>query len=215
MKVLDLFCCCGGAAKGLHDAGFESVGIDIRNNHEYPYQFIQSDVFELPLNYFQEFDLIWASPPCQQFSVSSRRWINVGYDFDGDMIQATRKLLLKTGKPFIIENVIGSPLRKDLILCGQMFALRVVRHRIFEINGFRVPQLKHLKHKKPLNFNHSYYVNLTGHGGQSYSFKMEDWQNAIGISHIHKKEHLTQAVPPAYSKYIGENFLKSADMVLK
>jgi hypothetical protein len=94
-----------------------------------------------------------------------------------------------------------------------MFALRVVRHRIFEIHGFRVPQLKHLRHKKPLNSNHSYYVNLTGHGGNSYSFKIEDWKKAIGIYHIHKKEHLTQAVPPAYSKYIGENFLNCSDMV--
>jgi DNA (cytosine-5)-methyltransferase 1 len=208
LKALDLFCCCGGAAKGLQNAGFTTVGVDIRNGHEYPDGFIQKDVFDLEpdSDFMQDFDLIWASPPCQQFSVSARRWVNVGYKFDGDMIERTRQLLRKTGKPFIIENVVGAPLRNDLRLCGEMFGLRVVRHRIFEIEGFTVIQPPHIPHRPPLDYNHSWYVNLTGHGGQSYSFKIEDWQQAIGISHISKKEHLTQAVPPAYSEYIANYF---------
>lgn len=211
MRVLDLFCCCGGAALGLHQAGLSTLGVDIRNNHEYPSEFLNTDIFKLPPDIFKEFDLIWASPPCQQFSVSSRRWVNVGYEFDGDMIDATRQLLLDTGKPFVIENVVGAPIRKDLRLCGEMFGLRVVRHRIFEIHGFSVMQPPHVKHRPPIDHNHSWYVNMTGHGGQSYSFKLEDWQRAIDIYHITRKEHLTQAVPPAYSKYIGEWFLRTYD----
>jgi DNA (cytosine-5)-methyltransferase 1 len=208
INALDLFCCCGGASVGLERAGFDDItGVDIRNGHEYPHDFWCDDVFELPMSFFDYFDFIWASPPCQQFSVSSRRWVNVGYSFDGDMIDATRQLLLKTKKPFVIENVVGSPLRNDLRLCGEMFGLRVVRHRIFEIHGFTVLQPPHIKHRDPIDRNHSWYVNMTGHGGQSYSFKMEDWQNAIDIHHISKKEHLTQAVPPAYSEYIGRAFL--------
>lgn len=208
-KALDLFCCCGGASVGLERAGFDVTGVDIRNGHDYPpsSDFIQKDVFDLDIKYINKFDFIWASPPCQPFSVSSRRWVNVGYSFDGDLIDATRQLLLKTKKPFVIENVVGSPLRNDLRLCGEMFGLRVVRHRIFEIHGFTVLQPPHIKHRDPIDKNHSWYVNMTGHGGQSYSFKMEDWKNAIGIHHISKKEHLTQAVPPAYSEYIGRAFL--------
>lgn len=206
MRALDLFCCCGGATKGLHDAGLEVTGVDIRDNHEYTGEFIHSDVFNLDIDFIRKFDLIWASPPCQQFSISSRHWINVGYRFDGDMIDVTRELLRKAGKPFVIENVVGSPLRKDLRLCGEMFGLRVVRHRIFEIHGFTVLQPKHIKHKPPIDYNHSWYVNMAGHGCKSYSFKMDDWKNAIGIQHINKKEHLTQAVPPKYAEYIARAF---------
>ena len=98
--------------------------------------------------------------------------------------------------------MVGSPLRNDLRLCGEMFGLRVVRHRIFEIEGFSILQPPHIKHRKPINKNHSWYVNLTGHGGQSYSFKMEDWKNAMEIDWVSKKEHLTQMIPPKYSEYI-------------
>ena len=115
----------------------------------------------------------------------------------------TRQLLLKTNRSFIIENVVGAPLRKDLRLCGQMFGLRIVRHRIFEIEGFTVLEPPHEKHIAPNN-GRSYYAQIAGHGGNSYSFKLEDWKKAMGIHHINKKEHLTQAVPPAYSEYIAK-----------
>ena len=208
MKVLDLFCCCGGVSKGFISAGHEVTGVDITDNHEYPFDFIHSDVFKLKPEFFEKFDFIHASPPCQQFSWSARQWINKGYEFEPDLIDRTRQLLLKTGKLFSIENVVGAPVRKDLVLCGEMFGLRVLRHRIFETHGFTVLQPLHVKHKPPIDRNHSYYVNLTGHGGQSYSFKLEDWHNAIGIDWITKKEHLTQAIPPAYTEYIG-NYLPS------
>ena len=73
MKVLDLFCCCGGAAKGLSDAGFEVTGVDITDNHEYPYDFVHSNVFDLDPDWIAQFDLIWASPPCQAYSWGTRK----------------------------------------------------------------------------------------------------------------------------------------------
>ena len=200
LKLLDLFCCCGGAAKGFHDAGFDVTGVDITDNHEYPYEFIQSDVFTLPLSFFQDFDVIHASPPCQFYSYATRK--HDRYMQYPDLIGRTRTLLQDIGKSYVMENVIGAPLRKDLVLCGEMFGLRIIRHRIFEIEGFTALQPRHEKHK-PVNGKKSYYAQVAGHGGDSYSFKLEDWKNAMGIHHINKKEHLTQAIPPKYTEYIG------------
>ena len=222
MKVLDLYCGCGGATKGLQNAGFEVTGID---NKPMPYycgnEFIQCDINEITTEFIRSFDLVWASPPCQLFSVGTLGVKDRETKYP-NLIEKTRKLLLNSHVPFIIENVPNAPLRKDLMLCGEMFDLRVIRHRIFEIEGFKVEQPKHLKHKrsvckgeaigvwnggKPGGFGkRSYYMQVAGHGGNSYSFKLEDWQKAMGINWIHKKKYLTQCVPPAYSEYIGNFF---------
>jgi len=204
VNILDLFCCCGGAAIGLSDYGRNHItGVDIEPGHEYPFHYFVNDVFDLPLKYFQQFDLIWASPPCQHYSYSISQEERNQYP---DLVDKTRQLLLEVGKPFIIENIPNAPLRKDLRLCGEMFRLRVLRHRIFEIHGFKVPQPKHEKHKPPIDETHSYYAQIAGHGGNSYSFSIVDWCSAIGIYHISSKEHLTQTVPPAYSNYIIRQF---------
>lgn len=204
MKILDLFCCCGGAGMGLSNNGKNKViGIDITNDHDYPFEFANSDVFDLPLSWFKHFDLIWASPPCQVYTWSTRKDRKEKFP---DSVAKTRDLLKKTGKPYIIENVQGAPLRKDLMLCGEMFGLRVLRHRIFEIEGFTVMQPPHIKHRKPVDDIHSYYACVSGHGGDSYSFKMDDWMNAMKVYHIKKKNHITQAVPPAYADYILRYF---------
>ena len=203
MKLLDLFCCCGGISKGFADNGFECTGVDITDDHESPYElydFYNEDVFDLPLSFFEKFDIIHASPPCQHYFYG----INQEHRNDfPDLIDRTRQLLLKTGKPFILENIPNAPLRKDLILCGEMFGLRVIRHRIFEIHGFSVPQPENPKHKKPIDKTHSYYAQVAGHGGNSYSFEIKAWKEAMGIDWVSKKEHLTQMIPPVYSNYIS------------
>lgn len=210
VKILDLFCGAGGAAMGLHRAGFEIVGVDINPQPNYPFEFIQADVLEIDLD---GYDAYWSSPPCQCYSFAARRWRNNGINYP-DLIKRTRKRLLDSGKPFIIENVVGAPLRKDLILCGEMFGLNVIRHRIFEFSHFRVPQPKHKNHKGLVR--DGYYVTVAGHGGNdskhnychlnclpSKTSKLKVWQHAMGIDWMTKQE-LTQAVPPAYSEYIGE-----------
>lgn len=199
MKALDLFCCCGGASKGLSNAGYEVTGVDIADNHQYPFNFIHSDVFNLKPGFFDKFDFIWSSPPCQHFTWARR--LNTKTKFP-DLIDKTRQLLLKTCKPYVIENVPGSPLRKDLLLCGDMFDIRVRRHRIFETN-FPISQPIHGKHKKRIDKTHSYYVCVSGHGGNGYSFKLKDIQKAMGIDWITNKQHMSQAIPPKYSEYIG------------
>ena len=207
MKILDLFCCCGGASTGLSDNGKNHVvGVDITGDHNYPFEFIRSDVFALEPSFFDEFDLIWASPPCQQFSIGSTRWINSGHKTYCNLIPQTRELLKKTGKPYVMENVPNAPLRKDLLLCGEMFeGLRIIRHRIFESNH-KLIQPGHPKHKPRIDPKHSYYCQLAGHGGDSYSYCITEWQKAIGIDWVKDKEHIVEMIPPAYSQYILKHF---------
>ena len=216
MIALDLFCGAGGASKGLLDAGFDVIiGVDIEKQPEYfGNDFNKTDALKLKIGYLTLFDFIWASPPCQAYSYGSKKDRNKGKKYP-DLIAATKQMLLKTGKPFVIENVVGSPLRKDLLLCGEMFGLRIVRHRIFEIHGFKCKQSEHPKHKPPITFKglkkkKSWYMQVAGHGGQSYSFKLKDWQKAMGIDWIKDRHTLAQCVPPAYAKYIGKQFLEAS-----
>ncbi len=103
MRILDLFCCCGGASTGLADDGRNKVvGIDIEGNHNYPFEFIKADVLKLEPSFLKDFDLIWASPPCQQFSIGSNRWLNAGYNMPPNLIPQTRALLERAEKPYII-----------------------------------------------------------------------------------------------------------------
>ncbi len=214
MIALDLFCGAGGAAEGLRLAGFNiGSGLDINEQPEYPFSFVKTDVFKISPEILELHDFIWASPPCQNYTWASGHARNKGQEYS-DLVSATRDLLLKTGKPFVIENVPQAPIRKDLMLCGEMFGLRVIRHRNFEIHGFKVKQPEHPKHKPPIIIEgrkkkKAWYMQVAGHGGQSYSFKMKDWQEAMGIDWITDRKMLCEAVPPAYSEYIGKEFLEA------
>jgi DNA (cytosine-5)-methyltransferase 1 len=174
--------------------------VDITDNHAYRHNFIHSDVFKLPLEFLKKFDVIHASPPCQRYTWATRTDRTKKFP---DLVDRTRHLLQKAGKPFIIENVIGAPVRNDLRLCGEMFGLRIIRHRIFEVDGFAVLQPPHIKHRRPIRKDKSYYASVAGHGGDSYSFRLEDWQNAMEINWVNDKLHLTQMIPPAYAEYVS------------
>ena len=235
MKALDLFCGAGGASMGLKQAGFKTViGIDIVEQPEYVFghkAFIQDNVFNYHPEAFHEYNFIWASPPCQNYSWGTAKWRNKGKKYL-DLVGKTRKLLLKTGKPFVIENVVGAPLRRDLMLCGEMFDLRLIRHRIFECHGFKPVQIPHKKHRravwnetaigvwsggKPGCFGNEekrkYYVTVAGHGGNGGkgNTTLKAWQEAMQIDWITKKDTLKECVPPKYSEYLAKQFLNGGD----
>lgn len=135
MKALDLFCCGGGASDGLARAGFDVTGVDIRRYPNYPYTFIEADAVTLDID-LSAFDFIWASPPCQEFSPAAKARGDYDADNYPDVIEPIRRKL--AGHPWTcIENVMGAPIRADLVLTGPSVGLdRIERRRKFELSFF-------------------------------------------------------------------------------
>lgn len=195
-RALDLFSGAGGATKGLQRAGFHVTGIDIKPQPRYCGDaFVQADALKPPLD-LSQFDFIWASPPCQAYTRAAKLQDND----HPDLIASVRERLLTSGTPYVIENVPGAPLMRPIILCGSMFGLRVYRHRLFEIS-FPCAQLlcthtaRQTKMGRPLQDGEFMHVvgNFSG---------ADDARKAMGIDWMVKSE-LSQAIPPAYSEFIG------------
>lgn len=221
LLIIDLFCGAGGAAMGLHQAlkehGIEHKiwGIDLKDLEEiYPFNFIQGNVFDFPMEFYQLFDFGWFSPPCQPYSTITRTVIkreqnrgNPNYAPEKlsekypRLIGKTRTILKKAKISGVIENVVGAPLREDLILCGTMFNLETFRHRVFEIHGFTCYQPKHPSHK-----NKKCIMVVTKQQKKEEPFDV--CCNALGIWWMDSFSTLGEAIPPAYSKYIMNQFLK-------
>ncbi len=201
MKALDLFCGAGGASMGLHRAGFDVLGIDHKPQPRYPFSFIQADALRPPVM-LEDFDLIWASPPCQAYI----RGGTVNKNKAPRLIEPVRAMLMASGSYWVIENVEGSPLRSDLKLCGSHFNLAVRRHRIFETNWHLFSMLRECDHSKPVA---GVYGNPHGKRGAWPGMLPSDlstWSDAMGIDWMSAAE-ITQAVPPAYSEFIAKEFL--------
>lgn len=203
--LLDLFCGAGGCSKGYVDAGFKVVGVDNKCQKNYPYEFIQADALEYVRECGHEYDVIHASPPCQAYT-SIAVWKDREYP---DMIAEVRESLKATGKPYIIENVPGAPLINPIMLCGTMFGLNVIRHRLFECNPeiwFPPAICNHhrqvVKHGRPPEHG-KHFAAVTGHFSD-----VEYAKESMGINWMGQHE-LAQAIPPAYTKFIGEHLKKN------
>lgn len=212
LRILDLFCCAGGAGTGYSQAGFDIVGIDIRPQPNYPFTFMQADALTLDPAFIASFDAIHASPPCQSYSDLAKR--NDNADAWPRLIDPVRDLLIRSGLPYIIENVEGAPLLSPVILCGTMFyGLRVLRHRLFEANFPIIPP-PHGKHPKVHTFDKrkSHYgktnewtdfVQVTGGGNCTIAAA----RAAMGIDWMNKNE-INEAIPPAYTQLIGDQLIQ-------
>ncbi|HVC46239.1 MAG TPA: DNA cytosine methyltransferase [Terracidiphilus sp.] len=208
LRLLDLFCCAGGAGAGYAEAGFDVVGVDIDPQPNYPFAFIQTDALRLDPKFLSTFDAIHASPPCQSYSDLAKR--NGNADKWPRLIDPIRDILLRSGLPYMIENVEGAPLRDPIILCGTMFkGLRVLRHRLFEVN-FPVLTPKHGPHPKVHTFDKRKahygktndmidFVQVTGGGNCTIAAA----RDAMRIDWMTKNE-LNEAIPPAYTRFIGK-----------
>ena len=202
-RLLDLFCCAGGASVGYHRAGYEVVGVDIKPQPNYPFEFHRADAMGFDLC---GFDAYAASPPCQRFCALNTREDLSGYP---DLVDPVRRRLMNTGKPFVIENVPGAPLRHDLILCGSMFGLRSYRHRYFECN-FPVSQPDHPKHSVRVNrrgenrrvhWDNGGFITVTGDVGVYCG------PEAMGIDWMTGAE-MSEAIPPDYAEYVGRSMME-------
>lgn len=194
---------------GYHHAGFDVTGVDIEPQPRYPFTFVQGDALAYLEKHWREFDAIHASPPCQAYSMSTKQFRAAGAKYP-DLVAATRELLLKTDLPWSIENVPGSPLVEPVVLCGSMFGLQTYRHRLCESN-VSIPQPVHPQHiapnakmgraPKPGEF-----IQVVGHfSGVPFA------REAMEIPWLGQSE-LAQAIPPAYTRYIGGYLLEAMQL---
>ncbi|MFF3620008.1 SAM-dependent methyltransferase [Streptomyces sp. NPDC002467] len=210
LTVIDLCCKQGGSSMGYYLAGFDVVGVDREPQPRYPFPFIQADLRDLDSDWLaQNFDAVAGSPPCWAHSDLAHR---TGREYE-DFIPETRALVEASGLPYVIENVEGAPLQTPLILCGTMFdGLRVSRHRLFESNiPLTVPRPCPKRH--PLHYTldkrKAHYgrldqwrdfVQVTGGGNCSRAAASD----AMGGLDWMTKDGMNQAVPPAYTRWIGQ-----------
>ncbi len=227
MRVLDAYCCAGGAGHGYLLAGATTVhGVDVVPRPRYVgEEFTLMDALAFlarPAEWFRaRFDLIHTSPPCQAGCTltngtnASKGW---GREHE-QLVPETRRLLDIIGLPYVIEQPTGHRglIRRDLTLCMDMHEMAgpvlppwVMRHRDFEISGFPVPQPKHRKHRgRVRGMRHGVvhegpYVAAYGSGGGKAT--VPEMQHALQIDWTDVREELTEAIPPAYTRYIGAAF---------
>ena len=209
-RLLDLFCCAGGAGAGYHRAGFEVVGVDLEPQPHYPFEFRQEDALEVlsdpSLRWY--FDAIHASPPCQAFTVYGNNKAHVKQDHP-NLIPQTRRLLRATGLPYVIENVPRAPLEDPIQLCGTSFPpLEVRRHRWFESNvPLTAPPCDHgrlTERKYPGSTNRPNGRTVCNIG--EWRVPHDQQMKAIDIDWMTVPE-LSQAIPPAYTEHIGRQLI--------
>lgn len=203
LRLLDLFCGAGGAAMGYYRAGFDVVGVDIKPQPRYPFEFHQADALEYCAAHGREFDAIHASPPCQGYSAMRHLpWLR-----DRDyplLVPVTRLALLATGKPWVIENVSRAPLN-GAELCGAALGLPISRHRRFESSILLLfpscpghPTL----FPGPANMGRQ-----ERQGGIFGLAPNQDPREALGIDWMPLRD-MRQAIPPAYTEYIGRQLMR-------
>lgn len=224
-RLLDMFCCAGGAGMGYHRAGFDVVGVDIAPQPRYPFEFVQADCIALDREWVSSFDAIHASPPCQAHSSISR--VSGRQEHHVDLIEETRELLEASGLPWIMENVVGAPLRDPTLLCGTMFGLQTScgaelrRHRLFE-TSFSIPLVPECQHGQAVvgvYGGHAHdrrrkTITITGNTPQQnvvrnrsrLTFSVDEARRAMGIDWM-TMAGLSQAIPPAYTEWLGKQLI--------
>lgn len=245
--ALDFYCKAGGAARGLHKAGFNVVGIDHEPQPRYPYPFVLGDAL-VALNillhggaltasygsskmeiFLADANYIWASPPC--LDNTDLRHAHNAREHE-DLIAPTRKLILKTGLPYTIENVNSARararLRKPFMLCGTSFHLGVSakpfadhphavrfelrRHRLFETNFPVQPTICHHTKSPVIGIYGAHCRNRSKRwGGRGTAdFTCHDHNDlasaALGIPRGSMTlDELSNAIPPCYAEWIAKH----------
>ena len=238
-KLLDLYCCEGGASEGYRRAGFDVYGVDLFEDYSqkrYPFPSVRSDVIDvlnrmLYLLTAEDFDngghlglddfaAISASPPCQRHSAGTRSGDRTKYP---DLIGPTRKLLVETGLPYVIENVEGAPLESPVMLCGRMFGLSATdddgthlvldRHRMFESNVWLTAP-EHPKHGDEQvagvygGARRDKWEAKHVRGGGYVPPNKKVAQELLGIDWMTWKG-MHQSIPPAYTEHIGRQLMEA------
>lgn len=208
-RALDLFSGAGGAGRGLQHAGFDVTGIDIMAQPRYGgCRFVRGDAMRLPVR-LSDFDLVWASPPCQRWTAMVQ---SAGtQDNHPDLIEPTRRMLQEWGGVWIMENVPRAPLRAPVVLTGEMFGLNTYRRRHFECSFLAMapdPGAPFGPKSRPGS------VTVTGHSGGSsrrdgwVAGNGAAWKQAMGIDWMLNRE-MAEAIPPAYAEFLGRQAMRA------
>lgn len=210
-KLLDLYCCQGGASRGYVDAGFEVVGVDIDPQPRYPYKFVQADAIAFFANHAHQFTAWHASPPCQAHTKAQK----IRGNYHRDYITDTRRMFVEANRyrerngvapvPWVIENVPGAPLIAPIELCGAMFGIETYRHRLFETN-WTLTAPEHPDHiarttkmgRSPVDGEYMHIVGNFSGVERARGVMAMPWANRDG---------LREAIPPAYTEHIGRAML--------
>lgn len=203
-RLLDLFCGAGGASAGYAMAGYEVYGVDVSPQPHYPYNFLHMDWQEAlawSIAHAESFDAIHASPPCQAYSVLARPHRNAGKLYP-DLIAPVREALRGFGVPWVIENVVGAPMRPDVMLCGSMFGMKVRRHRWFEFSEPTGPWTG-------IACNHELRPVVVSGNNHSGGFTSAEIVAAMETPWMNRYE-ARQAIPPAFTEFIGKRLLSGS-----
>lgn len=220
-RFLDLFARAQGTSVGYARAGFEVTASDIDEYEKHPEvsAWITADALDVldDVEFCRTFDAIGASTPCQGYSNSIYL---PGTHGAPKLIIPVRRKLERIGVPYVMENVESASVRSEMVspfrLCGSMFGLggispdgterQLRRHRLFDCN---VPiDVPACSHTLPT-------VGIYGHGKTSagrrgYGAGKEEAAVAMGIDWM-RRDDLSQAVPPAFTEYIGRRLLAYLD----
>lgn len=208
-RILDLFCCEGGAGMGYARAGLEITGVDIEPQPNNPHHFILGDALQYLREHGHEYDAIHASPPCQAYSSAMKHLAAE----KPKLIDDVREAMRATGKPWIIENVVGAPLATDsdlfgahgVELCGSMFGLAVYRHRLFE-TSFPLPRPPACDHSRHAMNPHSVAGRERIYAAHGRTDPEKLWAKAMGVEWM-SRHGARQAVPPVFTHWIGVRLL--------
>lgn len=200
LRVLDLYCGAGGCSMGYARAGFHVTGLDHSPQPNYPFDFVLGDALNPPFK-LTDFDLLHASPPCQRYSQATR---NDRKENHPDHVDIIRDIFIASGVPYVIENVPGAPLTNPLTLCGTMFGLNVRRHRLFQT----LPEI----YFPPAPCNHYKKTVRQGFAPSEDEFHcvvgnfsgIPQAREAMDVPWMGPRREIAQAIPPAYTQWIGE-----------
>lgn len=193
---------------GYHRAGFEVLGVDISPQPDYPFHVEVCDAIEWAEDLGFAYDFIHASPPCQRDAAITKGTNAHLRETYPDLYGPVKGLLEELGLPYVIENPASRP---DVVLCGEMFDLKVIRHRNFELGGWTAQAPEHKPHRgRVAGMRHGVwyegpYFAVYGQGGGKGT--VPQWQDAMGIHWTSVRKSIAEAIPPAYTEYIGRQFI--------
>jgi DNA (cytosine-5)-methyltransferase 1 len=228
MKLLDLFCCEGGMAKGYANVGFDVTGMDIVSQRRYPFEFYKDDALDalskmivLDKGSAWGFSVIHASPPCQADSITKHSHSKQHVS----LVAPTRELLRWTRLPYVMENVVGAKMPGSIIVCGAALdliaededgsALVLKRHRQVEFTSINAALVVSALSTSGVatrsvgctggGSSDRHHAENVRHGGYTPSKSVQE--RLMGIDWM-TQHGLNQAMPPAYGEFIGKQVME-------